>query len=233
MVITERDLIMIKYVIFDCFGTLINTGSTSLSAAAEILRNVGSDADPEEFYKSWKAVKKEMMSSGEFRTEKDLFRLSLAEMFSRYGIDADAEKEADPMIGVLFARRAAFPETHDALRMLSAAGIEYAIGSTTDTDSILYYLEQNMLDPGRLYTSEDMKLYKPDPRFYSTILEKTGWNAEECLFVGDSITDDVKGPQEAGMKAALLIRNTPYDQNCGVKPDYIIHSLLELEFVLK
>ena len=41
---------MIRKIIFDCFGTLIDTGSTSLNAAKTILKNVGSDINAEYFY---------------------------------------------------------------------------------------------------------------------------------------------------------------------------------------
>ena len=47
---------MIKHIIFDCFGTLIDTGTGSKDAVEQILRNVGSDADARVFYKDWKKI---------------------------------------------------------------------------------------------------------------------------------------------------------------------------------
>lgn len=215
-------------IIFDCFGTLIDTGKGSVEATAKILENVHSKENPASFYKEWKALKKEMTYAQPFRNEKKLFEVSLFEMFKRYGIEADASIEVEPMIKTLFADRRAFADTKETLNKLSKMGIEYVIGSTTDTDSIMYYLELNDLKTDKVFTSEDMKVYKPDPLFYTTILKETGWGADECIFVGDNLTDDVMGPQSVGMKAILLDRANVYTADSKIKPDYVINSLTEL-----
>ena len=87
---------MIKHIIFDCFGTLIDTGTGSRDAVKSILARVGSDIDCNEFYKNWNRKKKEMMRSESFQTEKKLFELSLSDTFIRYNIKADASKEVEP-----------------------------------------------------------------------------------------------------------------------------------------
>src|SRR5699024_11236608 len=45
----------------------------------------------------------------------------------------------------------------------------------------------------------------------------------EAVFVGDSLTDDVQGPQDVGMRACWLNRKGIVPE--GVKPDFQIHSL--------
>ena len=134
------------------------------------------------------------------------------------------------MIRTLFGERYVFPDTVDTLRFLDEKGIDYAIGSTTDTDSLLHFLALNRLHFSRVYTSENMEVYKPYPRFYRTILQRSGWKAGDCLFVGDSYTDDVCGPKAVGIRAALLDRagtfQLPPD---GPAPDYRFRSLSELK----
>ena len=221
-------------IIFDCFGTLIDTGTGSLDAVREILRNVGQDIDAKAFYSEWKSIKKELMRSEVFMCEKELFKVSLKHMFDKYGIVGkggqlfDHEKEAKPMIDTLFGDRRAFPDTAGALHELDRMGVQYAIGSTTDTDSLMHFLELNRLSVKHIFTSEDMRVYKPAPEFYLTIIQHMGWDISECLFVGDDLTDDVAGPHSIGMKAVLIDRNYLYDGQSDIKPDYIIHSLHEL-----
>lgn len=220
---------MIRHIIFDCFGTLIDTGKGSIQAVEQILQHVDVTVDAKTFYADWKKIKKQMMNGDVFYNEKTLFTLSLAENFQKYGIIGDAELEVQPMIQSLFAQRLVFPDVKDTLKGLTEKGIDYAIGSTTDTDSLLYYLESNQLTFERIYTSEDMQVYKPHPDFYRTILKRTGWKVEECLFVGDSYMDDVYGPKSIGMRAALLDRKgnmeiSPLDP----APDYVLQSLKEL-----
>ncbi len=220
---------MIKHIIFDCFGTLIDTGNGSIKAVEQILSNVGSDMDAQVFYSDWKKCKKRMMNESVFRNEKTLFELSLAETFHKYGIRANASVEVEPMILSLFSERIAFPDVNETLLHLTEQGIDYVIGSTTDTDSLIHYLKSNDLRCSHIFTSEDMRVYKPHPDFYRRILSETGWSVEECLFVGDSFVDDVFGPKSVGMKAALLDWKGTYEGvDLEPAPDYVIRSLREL-----
>lgn len=220
---------MIKHIIFDCFGTLIDTGNNSIKAVEQILFNVGVHVDAKEFYENWKAKKREKMNTSVFLNEKTLFEVSLSETFKQYGIAADASKEVEPMIRSLFAERLVFPDVYEALEKLAKENVDIAIGSTTDTDSLLYYLELNQLSFSHIYTSENMQVYKPNIKFYMTILCRSGWLAEECLFVGDSYMDDVCGPQKVGMKTVLWDRKALYKSTeLSPQPDFVIHSLLEL-----
>ena len=52
---------MIKHIIFDCFGTLIDTGNGSIKAVESILHNIGAFIDAKTFYADWKDAKKQML----------------------------------------------------------------------------------------------------------------------------------------------------------------------------
>lgn len=52
-----------------------------------------------------------------------------------------------------------------------------------------------------------MKCYKPSSQFFTQILADNDLSANEVLFVGDSITDDIKGPKAIGMKTVWIDRN--------------------------
>ena len=140
----------------------------------------------------------------------------------------DAEMAVKPMIDTLFGKRDAFPETIETLKILDNMGIQYAIGSTTDTDSLMHFLDINGMKIANVFTSEDLRMYKPSPEFYRAILQKMGWDVSESLFVGDNLVDDVAGPKAIGMKAVLLDRNETYPMNTEIKPDFVISSLIEL-----
>ncbi|MCR5225803.1 MAG: HAD family hydrolase [Eubacterium sp.] len=219
---------MYKNIIFDCFGTLIDTGTGSVEAVREILSNVRMDIDAQVFYAEWKSLKKEMMLQETFYTEKALFAISLGKIFEKYGVNADAENEVKPMIDVLFGKRNIFPETMETLNALEAKGIQYAIGSTTDTDSLMHFLDANNLRVANVFTSESMKVYKPAPLFYRTILQKMNWNVSESIFVGDSLLDDVAGPKSIGMKTVLVDRKAKFSKSDDIEPDYVITNLKEL-----
>ena len=68
-------------------------------------------------------------------------------------------------------------------------------------------MHKNDLIVHKVYTSENLRCYKPDPVFYLSILKKNNLMAEEVLFVGDSVTDDILGPKSIGMKTIWIDRN--------------------------
>ena len=137
---------MYKHIIFDCFGTLIDTGAGSIEAVKKILNNVGCDVDEKVFYSEWKSLKKKLMLEETFFSEKDLFKISLGKMFDTYDINADASVEVKPMIDTLFGIRKVFPDVTETINTLDKMGIKYAIGSTTDTDSLMHFLSINNLN---------------------------------------------------------------------------------------
>lgn len=216
---------MIQHIFFDCFGTLIDTCGVSAAATREILDSVCFQAVPEEFYGEWRTIKKRMSMEGAFRCEKELYSLSLAEMFGKYGIRADAREEVRPLIRALFGERKCFPDAKPALAALDKAGTDFALASNTDDDSLNHFLRQCGLSFERVFTSESLMAYKPDPRFYRNILERTGWDAGECLFVGDSYEEDIVQPREAGMRTALIDRLAKYADADTSAADHVITTL--------
>ena len=66
---------MYKHIIFDCFGTLIDTGHGSINAVNKILSNINLSVDSKEFYSEWKKCKKQMMEYSDFNKLKQEFSL--------------------------------------------------------------------------------------------------------------------------------------------------------------
>ena len=231
---------MIKHVIFDFFGTISDTGTSSVDATAKILKNVGSDMEPSVFYNEWKTVKRARMDEEPFYTEKEHYARILCELFEKYGIEADGNTAVKPYIDMLFGDRKVFPDAVQCIEALKALGFDVVIGSTTDNDVLKHHLDMYGINVDDCFTSEDFKVYKPHPEFYRSILEKTGWDPSECLFIGDSLGDDVFGPKAEGMHAIWLNRKKKaYGdafKSSSIKkeypPDRIIVSLCELPAVV-
>lgn len=52
---------------------------------------------------------------------------------------------------------------------------------------------------------------KPDPAIFAPALEQTGLAADEAIFVGDSLEDDVAGARAAGLRPVLIRRSLGAD----------------------
>ena len=73
---------------------------------------------------------------------------------------------------------------------------------------------------------------KPSPEIFQKALTKLGVNAEDTVFVGDTVDADVIGAKAAGMKSIFIERRVQKDaeQAC---PDQTIKSLNELLEAIK
>lgn len=67
---------------------------------------------------------------------------------------------------------------------------------------------------------------KPAKRLFQLALERTGFQAEEALHVGDDAWDDLQGARNAGMRAALIDRS----RKTSVPPFLASLDRLELAF---
>ena len=219
---------MIKNIIFDAYGTLISTGDGSIRATREIWQRHNTTADAADIYREWKRYHREHIDTlSEFITEREIFIRDLQRLYAAHGITGDAVSDVTPMLDSQY-NRAPFSESREAIDALRTQ-YRVVIGSTTDTEPLLRNLEQAGLAVDRVFTSEELRVYKPKKEFYEAILGAMGWSAEQTLFVGDSLTDDIAGPKCVGMRAVLIDRTGRYvGSNLSVQPDTIIQSLCQL-----
>ena len=217
---------MIKYIIFDAYGTLISTGTGSVDAARKILKNRNVNISPEEFYSRWKNLhRKHIDNLTAFLNEESIFHLDLKELYRIYNIDGDYKKDISFMLDTL-GKRKAFNEVKDVIDKLSQKFV-LCIGSTTDDVPLFKDLKNNDINIKNVFTSESLQIYKPKKAFYKRILDEIGADADEVLFVGDSLIDDVFGPQQFGIKTCWVNRKN-INSDDKIKPDYTIYNLGEL-----
>ena len=73
---------------------------------------------------------------------------------------------------------------------------------------------------------------KPDPRIFAHAAQRVGLNAEELLFVGNSLEADVVGARAAGWRSVWAkeahVADTVAGQNLAATPHYIIRDFREV-----
>ena len=83
----------------------------------------------------------------------------------------------------------------------------------------------------RLYISEKIGFIKPTEKFYNYIMNDLKCKSEECLMIGDSITNDMAGAKAIGMDVCY------YNPKSKRKPenvfvDYEVNSIQDLVHIL-
>ena len=198
---------IMKAIIFDAFGTLFQvTDGGSARSIMQIIMDCGNVVDEKAFMEEWKRYYKKHTREGSvFKTERDIFIARIQMFFDRYGINKSAKKAADSLLADALERKI-YPETKAVIEELKKKYLVF-IGSNTDNAVLDSIMHKNDLIVHKVYTSENLRCYKPNPVFYLSILKKNNLMAEEVLFVGDSVTDDILGPKSIGMKTIWIDRN--------------------------
>ena len=81
--------------------------------------------------------------------------------------------------------------------------------------------------------SEEFGIRKPDSRIFHRAASLLHMQPQECLYVGDSFTNDVIGGKNAGMQVCWLNRDGQKIPDEKIKPDYIIAKFEELPGLLE
>ena len=217
-----------KAIIFDAFGTLFKVaGGGSAQTVMNHIAACGVAVDERAFREEWMAFYKAHTSDGsKFMTERDIFITRIQMFYNRYGISRSAENDADALQKEAF-KREAYPETKRVLHERMKHHRVF-IGSNTDNDALGSVMRRNYIAVHKIYTSEDLKCYKPDPCFYRAILNDIGLSPKDVLFVGDSLTDDVQGPRTVGMRSAWLDRTNSGEAYVQADRITSLTSLLEI-----
>ncbi|PLW93624.1 MAG: HAD family hydrolase [Marinilabiliales bacterium] len=76
------------------------------------------------------------------------------------------------------------------------------------------------------YSSKDLGVSKPDPRFFEEVCKRSGFTPEETLMIGNDYKKDIVGAKAAGMQTILY----NHENYIGETPDadYVVGDLGEV-----
>ncbi|MHB8283464.1 MAG: HAD family hydrolase [Caulobacteraceae bacterium] len=185
---------VIKAVLFDIDGTLVDSNDYHVRAWAEAFRTVDADFEGQVIHdqigKGADMLVPTLLPEADEDTQN---RLSKAhgEAFKAY-----------------IGRVQAFPKAHELLRRVHDAGQRVVLASSASSDELEHYLD--LLDARDIVSAttsaDDVARTKPAPDIFAAALEKIApLTAEEVLVVGDT-PYDVEAAAKAGV-AAVAVRS--------------------------
>lgn len=192
---------MIKAVIFDMDGVIIDSEGAYLEYIYAFVREKKQDIQIEELYGTVGATKKDCWEIVEKAVGNGQSWEQLRREYHERGIWKRAFEEVD--------YRAIFrPEILEVMDELQNMGLKLAVASSTGLEQVKRILSMNHVwERLELAVSGEMfKRSKPDPEIYLHTAEKLGVDPSQCLAVEDS-TVGITAGKAAGMKVAALIDN--------------------------
>jgi len=222
---------MINALVFDVYGTLLNTRGCSLIIMNDVLKSCNCKLGPQFIYKEWRMdiekKIKEMNTAKKFKAERVFFKEALDKTMKRLEIVGRSHEKMRLYSEICWGHRSIFPETKKALSKLKRKYKIY-IASNSDTEPLHKDFKKYGLKIDKVLTSEMLRSYKPHKIFFIKMLEKLKLNKNEMLYVGDTLSNDVAGPHKVGIRAVWLNRKGKKRKPNEEKPDFVIKSLEEL-----
>ena len=207
---------MLRAVLFDLDGTLHDRAGTVRRYLAGHLRRFGL---PDGYAERWTAL-----DDLGYRPKREVF----GQLVEEFGLIHDPEVLLQDFSDLGWSDVTLMPHAREVLSDLRHLGLKLGVvtnGWTEKQLSCIRGLElESLLDD--VLVSEAVGLRKPDPAIFHLALSRLGVSPDEALFVGDSPTNDISGPQSAGLRTALFPGGHPLPTH--IRPDFRLTDLRDL-----
>ncbi len=209
---------VVRGVIFDCDGVLVDTENLANRVLTDLLCEYGCDMTPAQSHQFFiggtlAAVAPKMVESFGVALPDDWIKECYARTFKSF------EKDLKP-----------YPDLDPVLDLLDAKGIPMAIGSNGPHDKMDVSLGKvGLLDRfrGRICSAHDVQHAKPAPDVYLLAAEKIGIDITECVVIDDSISG-VRAGVASGATTIGLVDLTSADALRGAGAHYVAENHLAL-----
>ena len=209
-------------VFFDAAGTLIKPTNSVGQSYASIAENYGLRVAPAELFNRFRVCfdsAAPLAFPGAAPAtisalEQDWWKQLVRRIFEPFGPFDRFDAYFDELFAY-FARPASwelYPEAIETLRALRERGLELAVVSNFDSRlrNILEGLGAASWFDG-IFVSSAVGYAKPDRRIFDFVIKSRQLVATNVLHVGDSVTNDIGGATNAGVKAILVDRKGAHE----------------------
>lgn len=200
----------VKAVLFDLGGTLIKTAEVP-EIYKRILKRFGVNVTSGEILKAHRANEEEFdIAKGQLEFGQDFWIKWNLRVLERIGITENIEYLAQKVDELWWdhADLEVYSDVFPMLAQLRTNGVKLGLvtnGLKRDFEYLLKRME--LADCFDVVVGMDTcDKAKPDKEIFLFALNKLGIHPEQALFVGDSVKNDYKGAEGAGMKPLIIDR---------------------------
>lgn len=223
---------MLDAVLFDAGGVLVVPDPGPIAA---VLRRFGADPAPEDIVRAHYAGMRAQDAEADDRDDWNLYRARLA-----MSAGVTAERAVDAAVALLeiwspYVWRHPLASSVAALFHLHQRGVPLGVVSNASGQIEGVLAAQGVCQVGRgagvpvavVVDSEVVGVMKPDPAIFTPALDALGLAPGRVGYVGDSVRNDVRGAEAAGLVPLHL---DPYDDHPDAPHRRIasLHELLDL-----
>ena len=225
---------MIEFLFLDLDDTILDFHKAERIAIGRTIRDFGVEPT-EEILTCYHEINKwhwEQLELGKL-TRAEVLVNRFNALFRELGREADASKcakvyERNLSIGHYFLPGAeeAVDRLHKKYRLFLASNGTAVVQKGRMTSANLYRFFE------KVFVSQEIGYNKPSREYFDACFASIpGFDREKAMIVGDSLSSDIKGGINAGIRTVWV---NPEHKDCGeIQPDYEIETLSQLEAMLE
>lgn len=232
-----------KYIIFDVDDTLLDFGSAFHTARKDIAYLLNIEYNKEYMalseklgWKAWKETGLEHTDSKDVQENYHTYYYRYLEQHyealkQAYDAKVSVEELVEAYIKSISSSRVLMEE--NTLQVFKTLSKKYKL--VLATNGIERIQRERIRDfypyTFKTFISENMNTIKPDGEFFRYIIKALDCEPEECLMVGDSMSNDMGGALDAGMDVCYYNAGNKIIPE-GISANYEIKSIEELLGIL-
>ena len=223
-----------KFLLFDLDHTLLDFDTAEDVALTQLLKEEGVE-DIQAYKDYYVPMNKSLWRDLEQKkiTKQELVNTRFSKMFSHFGIEKDGVYLSERYQFYLAQQGQVFSGAMELLDSLIDRGYELYAATNGITTIQTGRIAQSGLAPyfNQIFISEQLQTQKPDALFYEKIGQQiAGFSKEKTLMIGDSLTADIQGGNNAGIDT-IWYNPHHLENHTQAQPTYEVDSyqaLLEL-----
>lgn len=224
-----------KFLLFDLDHTLLDFDTAEDLALTFLLKEQGVE-DIQAYKDYYIPMNKSMWKDLEQKkiTKPELVNTRFSRLFAHFGQEKDGVYLASRYQHYLSQQGQTFAGVQDLLDTLTERGYEIYGATNGITFIQTGRLAQSGIAPyfNQVFISEQLHTQKPDALFYEKIAEQIpGFRKEEAVMIGDSLTADVAGGNNAGI-ATIWYNPAKLANETSAQPIFEVASYGELLEIL-
>ena len=225
---------MIEFLFLDLDDTILDFHKAERIAIAKTIRDFGVEPT-EEILHRYHIINKwhwEQLELGKL-TRAEVLENRFAVLFSELGMEVDAtlcartyEKNLSQGHWFLPGAEEAVDRLSKKYRLFLASNGTASVQKGRMTSANLYRFFE------KVFVSQEIGHNKPSKAYFDACFAQIpDFDISKAMIVGDSLSSDIKGGINAGMKTVWV--NPSHAQATNIQPDYEIESLSQLEALLE
>ncbi len=228
---------MIKVILWDMDATLLDFQAAEMAAIRSCFEKFGLGECTEEMIERYSLINRrywEMLERGEMSKQEILVN-RFCDFFAAESIETDCESEFNSSYQVALGDTICFRDQADELLVkLKERYRQFIVTNGT------YVAQERKLKRSGIgelvedaFISDLIGFEKPSREFFDYVLNKIGpYEKEEIMIVGDSLTSDMQGGNQAGILCCWY--NPAHLENTkSIRIDHEIDHLWQIEEILK